>query len=138
MTRFYVENGVGRRVTDAINLFTGNHGCAAIVQHELHPQMQLPQQGDEWWIEDATKQGFVILTGDVAIFRTMTERETVERTGARIIGFARADYTAWEMLGGLIAHWRRILEQLEQPGPWILKVYTGATSPVLLLPEESS
>lgn len=88
----------------AINLFTPNHGCEATVQHELHPQMQLPQQGDEWWIEDATKQGFVILPGDVAIFRTTTKRETVERTGARIIGYARADYTAWEMLGGLISH----------------------------------
>lgn len=136
MTHFYVENGVGKRVTDAINLFTANHGCNATVQHELHPQMQLSQHGDEWWIEDATKGGFVILTGDVAIFRTTTERETVERTGARVIGYARADYTAWEMLGGLISHWRRILDQLNEPGPWILKIYAGPTAPVLLLPAE--
>lgn len=135
MTRFYVENGVGKRVTQAINLFTANHGCEAIIQHEVHPQMQLPQQGDEWWIEDATKTGYVSLTGDLGIFRTPSERDVVERTKARIIGYARADYTAWQMLAGLTSHWSRILEQLAQPGPWILKIYAGPTAPVLLLGE---
>jgi hypothetical protein len=133
MTRFYVENGVGRRVTEAINLFTGNHGCEAVVQHAVHPQMQLPQQGDEWWIEDATKRGYIILTGDLAIFRTPSELLTVERTEARIIGYARADYTAWQMLAGLTSHWSRILEQLERQGPWILKIYAGPTVPVPML-----
>jgi hypothetical protein len=134
VTRFYVENGVGKRVTEAINLFTSNHGCDAIVQHDVHPQMQLPQHGDEWWIEDATKQGFVIITGDLAMFRTDSERETIERAQARVITYARADYTAWEKLAGLTSHWGRILEQLEASGPWLLKIYKGPTTPVLLLP----
>jgi hypothetical protein len=104
-----------------------------MVQHAVHPQMQLPQRGDEWWIEDATKQGFVIITGDLAIFRTQSERETVERTKARIIGYARASYTGWEKLAGLTSHWQAITDQLEKPGPWILKIYAGPTSPVLML-----
>jgi len=136
MTDFYVENGVGKRVAEAINLFTSNHGCSAIVQHEVHPQMQLPQQGDEWWIEDATKKGFVIITGDLGIFRTASERETVVRAQARIIGYARADYTGWEKLGGLTLHWERIVEQLAVDGPWILKIYKGSTTPVVMLPVE--
>src|SRR6266542_1778369 len=137
MTRFYVENGVGRKVTEAINLFSKNHGCEAVVQHDVHPQMQLPQHGDEWWIEDATKQAYVIITGDLAIFRTRSERTTVERTKARIIGYANANYTGWQKLAALTSHWTRILEQLKVPGPWILKIYAGPTPPVLLLPEES-
>ena len=135
MADFYVENGVGRRVVDAINIFTANHGCRATIQHEMHPQMQLPQQGDEWWIEDATTGGYVIVTGDEAIFRTDSERATVERTSARVIVFARADYTAWQCIAALSSHWSRIEDQLEQDGPWILKIYAGTTSPVLLLPE---
>jgi hypothetical protein len=135
MTRFYVENGVGKRVVETINLFTSNHGCEAMVQHAVHPQMQLPQQGDEWWIEDATQQGFVIITGDLAIFRTASERTTVERTKARIIGYARANYTGWQKLAGLTSHWQRITEQLEVPGPWILKIYAGPTAPVIMLGE---
>ena len=134
MAQFYVENGVGKRVTEAINLFSSNHGCTAVVQHEVHPQMQLPQHGDEWWIEDATKRGFGIITGDLGIFRTKSERDTVVRASAQIIGFARADYTAWQMLAGLTSHWNRILEQLGLPGPWILKIYAGPTSPVVMLP----
>lgn len=123
-------------MADAINLFDRNHNCEAVIQHVVHPQMQLPQQGDEWWIEDATKLGCVIITGDLDIFRTDTERETVERTGARIIGYARAQYTAWQCLGGLAFHWTRIVEQLGEPGPWILKIYAGSTAPVVMLPGE--
>lgn len=41
------------------------------------------------------------------------------------------------MLAGLTSHWRRILEQLEQPGPWILKIYAGPTAPDLLLPNRT-
>jgi hypothetical protein len=134
MTRFYVENGVGKRVTQAINLFTSNHGCSAVIQHEVHPQMQLPQQGDEWWVEDATQQGFVIITGDLAMFRTASERDAIERAEARVIGYARADYTAWENLAALTSHWPRIIEQLAEPGPWLLKIYRGPTPAVLLLP----
>jgi hypothetical protein len=133
MTRFYVENGVGRRVTDAINLFTANHGCDAVVQHDVHPQMQLPQQGDEWWIADASQAGFVIITGDLAIFRTATELDAVKRHQARIISYARADYTAWQMLAGLTSHWNRIEAQLALSGPWLLKIYAGPTAPVLML-----
>jgi PIN like domain len=135
VAHFYVENGVGRRVVDAINLFTTNHGCEATIQHELHPQMQLPQQGDEWWIEAATQDEYVILTGDEAIFRTPSERETVERCGARVVVFARADYTAWQCIAALSSHWSRIEQQLEVDGPWILKIYAGPTTAVLLLPE---
>src|SRR5439155_17205609 len=127
MTRFYVENGVGRRIADVINLFTANHECQAVIQHVVHPQMQLPQYGDEWWIEDATKEGYVIITGDLGIFRTASERQAVIRVGARIIGYARADYTGWEKLAGLTQHWTRIQEQLGIPGPWILKIYKGPT-----------
>jgi PIN domain-containing protein len=131
VTKLYVENGVGKRIVEAINLFTEKHGCEATIQHEVHPQMQLPQQGDEWWIEDATKQGFVIVTEGLDIFRSDSERATVLRTGARIIGFARANYTGWEMLGGFSFHWDAIAAQLESPGPW-LKVYKGSTAPVLV------
>jgi hypothetical protein len=134
MTRFYVENGIGKKLVEVINLFTANHGCEAVVQHEVHPQMQIPQHGDEWWIEEATKQGFVIVTGDLGIFRTESERATVIRTKARIIGYARANYTGWEQLAGFTQHWNRIEEQLAEPGPWILRIYKGPTPAVVMLP----
>ena len=136
MPRFYVENGVGRKVTAAVNLFTANHGCSAIFQHDLHPQMQLPQQGDEWWIEDVTQRGLIILTGDLGIFRTESELDTVERTGARIVGYARATYTGWQKLAGLTSHWQRIQDQFEVAGPWILKIYAGPTPAVVMFPTQ--
>jgi predicted nuclease of predicted toxin-antitoxin system len=135
VTSFYIENGVGKRIVDAINLFAENHGCEAVIQHEVHPQIQLPQQGDEWWIEEATNAEFVIVTKDLDIFRTASERATVERTRARVIGFARANYSGWQMLAGFASHWSAIEEHLAEPGPWILKVYAGPTAPILILGE---
>jgi hypothetical protein len=44
----YVENGVGRSIAQAINLFTPKHDVHALFQHEIHPGMQRPQKGDEW------------------------------------------------------------------------------------------
>lgn len=129
---FYVENGVGKRVVDAINLFSGNHGWSAKIQHEIHPQMQLPQHGDEWWIADATKKGYVIITCDLGIVRTPTERQAAEDVRARIIGFARANYSGWQMIAALSHHWAAVEKQLGEPGPWFLKIYPGTTAPTLI------
>lgn len=63
----YVENSVGRALTETINRFTRNHGVTAHFQHDIHPEMQRPQKGDEWWIADIAARGMAILTQDAAI-----------------------------------------------------------------------
>ena len=35
----YIENSVGRAVTETINRFTHNHGVTAHFQHDVHPEM---------------------------------------------------------------------------------------------------
>ena len=125
----YVENGVGRRVVGAFNLFDGVHGWGAVFQNDIHPAAQRRQRGDEWWIEDATQQGYALLTKDLAIFDTPSEMDAVRASHAQVIGFARAQYTAWQMLGGLAFHWDEIAAQLDQPGPSLLTVYRGSTAP---------
>jgi hypothetical protein len=133
VNEFYVENGVGRKVVNAFNEFTENHGWRATLQHDIHPQMQLPQQGDEWWIADATRLGYVILTCDLAIARTESEFETIRRVGARLVGFNRAGYTGWQMIAGLSHHWGAIERHLSEQPPIILRLYAGATPPVRTL-----
>jgi hypothetical protein len=133
VNEFYVENGVGRRVVNAFNEFTANHGWRATLQHDVHPQMQLPQQGDEWWIEDATKKGYAILTCDLAIARTDAEFETIRRVGARVVGFNRAQYTGWQMIAGLASHWTAIEGHLASDPPLVLRIYAGSTAPVRTL-----
>ena len=78
-----VENSVGRALTDTINRFTRNHGVTAHFQHDIHPEMQRPQTGDEWWIADITARGMANLTQDAAILgirqRAQQEIMTAER-----------------------------------------------------------
>lgn len=134
MNRLYVENGVGRAVTKAFNLFTTHHGWQADFQHDIHPQMQMPQVDDVWWIEEVTNAGYAVRTCDLAIVSTEIELEAVRRVGARIVGFANAQYTNWQMLRALTTHWEAIEEHLNRGGPLALKIYAGPTTPVLLLP----
>lgn len=122
----YVENSVGRALTDTINLFTHNHGVTAHFQHDIHPQMQRPQNGDEWWIEDIAARGMAILTQDAAILGLRQKRQqgivTVERqaiisNGAHVLAFGDAKYTQWQKLRCLLAHWDGITKLLGTPGP---------------------
>jgi hypothetical protein len=73
----YIENSVGRAVTETINRFTHNHGVTAHFQHDVHPEMQRPQQGDEWWVADIAGRGMGILTQDAAILGIRPEAQGV-------------------------------------------------------------
>lgn len=122
----YVENSVGRDLTDTINRFTRNHGVTAHFQHDIHPQMQRPQNGDEWWIEDIAARGMAILTQDAAILGIRQKRQqgiaTVERqaiigNAAHVLAFGDAKYTQWQKLRCLLAHWDAITNVLDASGP---------------------
>jgi hypothetical protein len=95
----------------------------------IHPGMQRAQRGDEWWIEDIAAKGSAILTCDLAIVTTESEREAVRRSRARLVGFARGDYDAWEQMRAITRHWDAVVPELEQGGPVIIKVYAGSTPP---------
>jgi hypothetical protein len=121
----YIENSVGRAVTETINCFTHNHGVTAHFQHDVHPEMQRPQQGDEWWIADIAGRGMVILTQDAAILGIRQEAQgviTAERravidNSAHVFALGDAKYTVWQKLRCVTTHWDRIDALLGQPGP---------------------
>jgi hypothetical protein len=127
----YVENNVGLRFCRAFNEFSNNHNWGAVYQHHIHPGMQRAQYGDEWWIEDIAAKGYALLTCDLAIVTTETEREAVRRSRARLLGFARGDYDGWEQMKAVTRHWDAFEPELAKEGPVVIKIYTGATSPVV-------
>ena len=127
----YVENNVGRRFTKAFNLFHENHGWDAVFQHDVHPGMQRPQKGDVWWIEDVSKRGLALLTCDLAIVSTPQERRALQENDGRLVGFANAQYDGWQQLRAITTHWDQIEPELVRGGPVVIKVYAGATPPVV-------
>ncbi len=102
-------------------------------QHDRHPEMQERQEyGDAWWIREVTAEGFVIVSCDLAIVDNHEERQAVTDSGARIVGFAKANYNRWDMMRGLSRHWLSIQRHLgEQPA--VLKVWAGARAPKRLI-----
>lgn len=122
----YVENGVGRGLTETINRFTHNHGITAVFQHDVHPQMQRPQRGDEWWIEDIAARGMGILTQDAAILGIeqkerhgliTPERHAIIDHAAHVFALGDAKYTMWQKLRCVTSHWDTIDTLLQQSGP---------------------
>ncbi len=113
----YVENGVGRSIAKAINLFTPKHDVRAVFQADVHPEMQRPQKGDEWWIKDITKRGMTILTQDRVILSLDGERQTVIDSAARVVALGNAQYDTWQKLRCLVTHWDEVELVLRGDGP---------------------
>ncbi|HEX4466073.1 MAG TPA: hypothetical protein VH025_02710 [Solirubrobacteraceae bacterium] len=134
--QLYVENGVGRDVTDTINRFTHSHGVSAVFQHDVHPEMQRPQKGDEWWIEDIASRGMAIVTQDAAILGlaqkdrlgiTTGERQAVIDHQAHIFALGSAKYTTWQKLACITRHWETIDGLLQLSGPQGVVLYLSET-----------
>jgi hypothetical protein len=125
ITQLYVENNVGRAVMDAINLFTPKHGVEAVWQHDIHPQMQRKQKGDEWWIEDIAKRKMAILTQDRTILGVEEaatgiitgERQAVIDSKAHVVALGTARYSTWDKLRCVVNHWDAIDALLNAEGP---------------------
>ena len=129
MSKLYIENSVGRSVTDAFNMFRREHEWKATFQNDKHPQMQQRQDaGDSWWIKEVTAEGFAIVSCDLAIVENHEERQTVTDSGAQVIAFAKASYNRWDMMRGLCRHWLSIERHLDAH-PLILRVWAGSKAP---------
>lgn len=125
ITKLYVENNVGRAVMDAINLFTPKHGVTAVWQHDIHPEMQRKQYGDEWWIEDIAIKGMAVLTQDRTILGieelaqglVTGERQAVLDSRAHVIALGSAGYSTWNKFRCIINHWDVVETLLNDAGP---------------------
>lgn len=134
MSKLYIENSVGRSVTDAFNKFRREHEWEAVFQHDRHPEMQERQrEGDAWWIREVTAEGFAIVSCDLAIVSNDDERDAVVDCGAQVVAFGSASYNRWEMMRGLARHWLSIQRHLTTR-PLVLRVWAGSKAPESLLP----
>lgn len=138
--RLYVENNVGHSVMEAINLFTPKHGVTAVWQHDIHPQMQRTQKGDEWWIKDIARRDMAVLTQDSTLLgikqaaegRTTSERQAVIDSKAHVIAFGQAKYSDWDKLRCLLNHWDAVGQMLEEAGPRAITLLLSRASPIPL------
>lgn len=124
----YVENGVGRSVLRALELFEHNIRCELLWQHDVHPQMQRPQHGDEWWIRDITERSHAILTQDARILTDPVERSVVMEAGARVVALGSGEYSQWDKLRAVARNWSAIDALLDGDGPAAIVVSLSEAS----------
>jgi PIN like domain len=125
----YVENNVGVAFTEAFNKFSDTHQWGAQFQNWVHPNMQRAQTGDEWWLKQIAGLGYALLTCDLAITESESERDVVRQSGLRYAGFASAQYDGWTQMRAVATHWEALAREFEQGGPVIVKLYKGSTAP---------
>jgi hypothetical protein len=87
--------------------------------------MQIAQEGDEWWIEEASSAGYAILTQDKAILQPGPERAALCESGGVLIAYARADYDVLVKLGCFALNWPVIKAMLDNPGPQAIVLQKG-------------
>jgi hypothetical protein len=125
ISEIYVENGVGWEVMETINRFEGSHGVRAVWQHDVHPEMQRKQYGDEWWIEDVAAQGRAILTQDSGLLGIKQkaqgiitgERQAIIDHKAHVLALGNSKYSVWDKMRCVARHWEMIARLLSEPGP---------------------
>jgi PIN like domain len=131
----YVENGVGRSITNFLNAHSRDHGLKAVFQNDYHPQAQHAQQSDVWWIEAVGAEHWHVLTRDLRMLRNPDECAAIVETGVHMVAFhsprTGLSYNVWDMVQGIARHWDDVAEFLvapEQAG-MCLEVFRGPTRP---------
>lgn len=65
-------------------------------------------------------QGWVIITRDRHLQHRPAERQAIIGQKARFVRLdGRHELSKWDQLEIVICQWRRIEEELRQPGPWL-------------------
>jgi PIN like domain len=74
---------------------------------------------DEQWIEDASRDGRLLLSADKRIRYRPRERAAICTHAARCLTFAAGDLTAQQMIDLFLRHLPRVRTIAEEPGPYV-------------------
>lgn len=76
---------------------------------------------DDVWIPEVARLGWAILTRDRKIQSRVSESAAVVASGARMFAITSPEQlSVWEQLEVVMCNWRRIEDQLTEPGPWVM------------------
>jgi hypothetical protein len=111
----YIDENFPTQLADGLNI---------LVQHP-YPGLQVLSikntfgQGvaDENWIPQAGQQGAVVITQDLNINRTRSQRELFLKSGLGVFFFkppSRNGFSYWEMLEQVLKRWKTIVELSEK------------------------
>lgn len=87
---------------------------------------------DTEWIPHVAAEGWLIITRDAAIQTRRSHIDAVRDSGAKMVALSgREAVTTWEQLRVLLAHWPRLEELVDEPGPFI---YTATRTTLSRVP----
>lgn len=101
---------------------------------ERYGSVTAQQLADIDWIEDATSEGEILLTGDKAIAKRPLEARAVVAAGARVFALGSSQLTGEAKAKRLLDHDRAIFRRSDsKQGPYIFSVTGHGLLPLRLL-----
>lgn len=117
---FFIDRSLGRRhLADALR----GHGYTVQTLASVYGEQAGQHIADETWLQDAGRQGWVVLMKDDAIRRRPGERDALHHAGVRAFCLTNANLRAEQQTARFIANRHRIEQQARKPGPYIYGVY---------------
>jgi hypothetical protein len=87
---------------------------------------------DARWIEDATRDGRVLIGADQRIRYNRLERLALCRFNARCFTFPRGDFSAEQMVERIETHLMAMIRQASQPGSYVYHLARTRMEPMKL------
>jgi PIN like domain len=134
--RFYVDADVLGLAKILVQLrpdvtYPGDPGGVVHKRRREPCPIKSPGLGDQEWIPEVTRHGWLIITRDSNIAVNRAEIAAVRDNGARMVALAGSEAIGtWAQLEVLTAQWRHIEDLLEVPGPFIYSATRTRLRPI--------
>lgn len=115
---FIVDRCLGKSIVFALR----EAGLHVRSLAEVYGEQEATLLADTVWLEDAGRQGWIILTKDNAIRRRPAERQALIDAGARVFCITTAQLTGAAQIERLLTNRNRILLKSRKRGPFIFGV----------------
>lgn len=117
---FLIDRSLGRKHLAAA---LAGLGYTVRTLSSVYGEAGAQELDDEQWLEDAGRQGWIVLMKDAAIRRRPSEREALSRAGVRAFCLTNAQLRGAEQTARFVDNIGRIVRQADTPGPYIYGVY---------------
>jgi PIN like domain len=118
--RFFLDRGLGSRIVPGA---LRGAGWELETMDERYGASASQGISDVRWIEEATANGDVLLSKDMAIARNPLEAAAIYRASARAFALARQDIDGQSMVKCLLANQQRIFRMARRAaGPYVVSV----------------
>jgi hypothetical protein len=128
MTKIYIDENISPHIAAGLAILERPNGD----QFEVHSIESAFGRGakDEEWLPKIGHEGAVVVTQDLNIYRTRSQRELFEKFNVGVFFLsppAKTGYQYWEMVEQIVKRWRDIKKHCKGKRPFAFRCTSRST-----------